>query len=316
MNRVKDLALDVWEDLKRTGLAGVAVGMAITFVAVSAIVLRPGGPPEIQTGYAAADAAPTQEVSFDLPGDEPMKISDIDLSAPRDPFQTLDQIDAGSDVPTASQTSVDTDELTTTSSTGGGGGGGTGTESDATTVSYDDSEALVPLDDLETATTEGTDTNSEPVEESSEARGEVKDDQPPATAPATDYSYAADVQFGIEGSLKRYENVQRLGFVPSRSNPLLMYLGVKADHETAVFMVDSRLSQGGEGTCVPKPSLCTFIEMTTGAAHDEHRFRDADGEEYLLRLRGVVRTTAKAGSLSGGDTSELPDSPAIVDGSR
>ena len=52
-------------------------------------------------------------------------------------------------------------------------------------------------------------------------------------------------------------------------------------------MVDSRLSQGGEGRCVPKDSLCTFLELTADADQDEHHFRDADGNEYLLRLRGL-----------------------------
>ena len=78
---------------------------------------------------------------------------------------------------------------------------------------------------------------------------------------STDYSYTADVQFGQVNDLERYATVQRLGLIPSRELPLIMYLGVADDHETAVFMVDSRLSQGGEGRCVPKDSLCTFLEL-------------------------------------------------------
>jgi hypothetical protein len=110
--------------------------------------------------------------------------------------------------------------------------------------------------------------------------------------------------------------VQRLGLIPSRKLPLIMYLGVASDHETAVFMVDSRLSQGGEGQCVPKDSLCTFLELKAEASQDEHHFRDADGNEYLLRLRGLTRTTGTAGSLSGHDLSALRGSPRVVDGSR
>mgnify|MGYP006170087347 CR=1 FL=1 len=52
-------------------------------------------------------------------------------------------------------------------------------------------------------------------------------------------------------------------------------------------LVDSRLSQGGEGRCVPKDSLCTFLELSTSPDRDEHHFRDADGNEYLLRLRAL-----------------------------
>jgi len=81
-------------------------------------------------------------------------------------------------------------------------------------------------------------------------------------------------------------------------------------------MVDSRLSQGGEGECVPRDSLCTFLELQANPAHDEHHFRDADGKEYLLRLRGLTRTTASAGSLAGRDVSALQGSPMVVDGER
>ncbi len=138
----------------------------------------------------------------------------------------------------------------------------------------------------------------------------------PADSPVTDYSYTADVQFGEVSNLRRYATVQRLGLIPSRNLPLIMYLGVSTDHDTAVFMVDSRLSQGGEGTCVPRASLCTFLELQPNPSHDEHQFRDADGKEYLLRLRGLTRTTASAGSLAGRDVSALQGSPMVVDGER
>ena len=82
-------------------------------------------------------------------------------------------------------------------------------------------------------------------------------------------------------------------------------------------MVDSRLSQGGEGRCVPRDSLCTFLELEAGnPARDEHHFRDADGNEYLLRLRGLTRTTASSGSLTGRDVAALRGTPPVVDGER
>ena len=105
------------------------------------------------------------------------------------------------------------------------------------------------------------------------------------------------MQFGPVDDLRRYATVQRLGLIPSRKMPLIMYLGVSTDHETAVFMVDSRLSQGGEGTCVPKDTLCTFLELKPTPSQDEHHFMDADGNEYLLRLRALKRTTASSGTL-------------------
>lgn len=308
---VREFALDVWEDLKETGLAGIAVGMALAFVAISAIVLRPSGPPQIETGYAAATAAPTEQVAVKVPGEKPLEMADLDLSAPRDPFQDVNALRGGTtanDLPADSKSIEEmTVAATESSSTGGPSSSGGG------------EDALVPLDELETASgddveTAEPDAPADPAPEV-DPGGRAQPESNAPASPATDYAYAVDVQFGQVGSLKRYSRVQRLSFVPGRSNPLLMYLGVKADRETAVFMVDSRLSQGGEGTCVPKPTLCTFLEVSDRADRDEHRFRDGDGNEYLLRVRGVTRMAASAGMVRGADEA-LPGTPQVLDGSR
>ena len=306
---VRDFALDVWEDLKETGLAGIAVGMALAFVAISAIVLRPSGPPQIETGYAAATAAPTEQVAIKVPGEKPLEMADLDLSAPRDPFQDVNALKGGTtenELPADSK-SIEEMTVAATEASSDGGGSSDGGE-----------DALVPLDELETASTDVE--TADPVAPEDPApegdpRGRTQPEDDAPASPATDYAYAVDVQFGQVGSLKRYSQVQRLSFVPGRSNPLLMYLGVKADRETAVFMVDSRLSQGGEGTCVPKPTLCTFLEVSDRPDRDEHRFRDADGNEYLLRVRGVTRMAASAGMVRGADEA-LPGTPQVLDGSR
>jgi hypothetical protein len=306
---VKHLAADIWEDLGRTRLAGVAVGLALALLAVTVIVVRPSGPPDIRTSYATATATvPEEDVSFTVPGEKPMKLSDVDVSAPRDPFRSLDGLASTG----GSQTLLPAGETIrdAISATTAGGGSASG----ASTTGYDDASSLMPLDDLST----GTGTTPQPAPTDT-PKGEVEPaDAPrePASAPVTDYSYAVDIQFGRVDDLKRYASVQRLGLVPSKRLPLLMYLGVSTDHTTAVFMVDSRLSQGGEGTCVPKRSLCTFLELQATPEQDEHHFRDADGNEYLLRLRRLVRTTASSGSLSGRDVSALRGTPPVVDGSR
>jgi hypothetical protein len=299
LDAVKDFALDVWEDLGRTRLSGVAVGLALALLALTAVALRPGGAADAASGSPVISTPGSEdEVSFTVPSEEPMKLSDVNLSAPRDPFRSLDGLAAGGDqtLLPAGQEIVDSimgsDASTTTGLTT------TGTSS------------LMPLDDLSSTPPATPTTPSEPEADFDES------DEPTKPAPVTDYSYTADVQFGQVNDLKRYATVQRLGLLPSRKLPLIMYLGVSDDHETAVFMVDSRLSQGGEGRCVPKDALCTFLELRAEPAQDEHHFRDADGNEYLLRLRALNRVTASAGSLSGRDVAELSGSPRIVDGSR
>jgi hypothetical protein len=314
LDAVKDMALDVWEDLGRTRLAGVAVGLALALLAITAIVLRPASPPDANADYSAAAAvAPEDAVSFTVPGQKQMKMSDVELSSPRDPFQSLD----GGDSSSADQTLIaagDSVQDAVTTATSGGSGGST------STAGYGGSSSLVPLGDL-SPTPASTPVDDPPATthgDLGDAGDEPEPDAPrePASAPVTDYSYAVDIQFGLVDDLKRYASVQRLGLVPSRRVPLLMYLGVSTDHKTAVFMVDSRFSQGGEGTCVPNESLCTFLELAPTADRDEHHFRDADGSEYLLRLRRITRTSASVGSLHGRNVAELPGSPSVVDGAR
>jgi hypothetical protein len=313
LESVKNAFLDIWEDLGRTRLAGVAVGLTLALLAITVIVLRPAGGPETSSADypAAPTAVPANEIAFTVPGKKPMRMSDVELSAPRDPFRSLDGLDASS----SSQTLIaagDSVQDAVTASTSSGAPVTTG--SDATS-------SLLPINDLPTDS--GT----------ADSHGHVGDlplppdphaplppdphaPHPPVKAPVTDYSYTVDIQFGLVDDLERYASVQRLGLVPSRQLPLLMYLGVSTDHKTAVFMVDSRLSQGGEGECVPKESLCTFLELESTPDRDEHHFRDADGNEYLLRLRRIVRTTASAGSVHGRSVSELDGSPSVVDGAR
>ena len=308
MQVMKDVALDVWDDLGRTRLAGVAVGLALVLLVITALVLRPSSTPEVSATPPPATAATMQDdVSFTVPGQEPIHMSDVDLSAPRDPFRDLDALGGSSE---SEQTLIaagkSVQELVAPSTPSAA--------SSPSTTSYDDTTSLQPLDDLDTPPPAST-----PDPSSDAPRGDLGrnpgQDEPPA-APVTDYTYAVDVQFGLVDDLKRYASVQRLGLLPSRQLPLLMYLGVANDRKTAVFMVDSRLSQGGEGECVPKASLCTFLEMKASPGADEHHFRDADGNEYLLRVLRLVRTTNAAGQVHGRSVSELDGSPSMIDGSR
>ena len=314
VDAIKEFGLDVWDDLGRTRLAGVAIGLVLVLLVITGLLLRPTGGPDVQAsdefaGTASAFEAAEDEVTFTMPGEKPLKMSDIELSAPRDPFESAGGTPTGSD-----QTLLPADDEIQTAALGSSGGD---SASVATGSGYDDSSELVPIDDLGSTATPSEPVSVEPQEPRQPAAIETADEEPePTSPPATDYSYAADIQFGLVNDLKRYASVQRLGLLPSRQLPLLMYLGVTADHSTAVFMVDSRLSQGGEGRCVPKASLCTFLEMRPTADRDEHHFRDADGNEYLLRLRRLVRTTAEDGTLNGRSVSELDGSPAVVDGTR
>jgi hypothetical protein len=295
---LRDFALDVWEDLSRTRLAGVAIGLTLALLVATGLALRPGGEADVATGNPVVPAlAPAEDVAFTVPDEEPLRMADVELSSPRDPFRSLDGLGSDQTLLAAGEEIIDS--VMSSGSTAGSTGGS--------------ASSLMPLDDLSTTPPATiTPTPSQPEGEFDGAH----DPEAPVATPVTDYSYTADVQFGQVDDLQRYASVHRLGLLPSRRMPLIMYLGVSTDHETAVFMVDSRLSQGGEGSCVPGDELCTFLELKATPNQDEHHFRDADGNEYLLRLRGLTRTTAASGTLTGRDVSSLRGSPPVVDGQR
>ena len=61
-----------------------------------------------------------------------------------------------------------------------------------------------------------------------------------------------------------------------------------------------------------KPELHqSMVEVGSKVCHSPAELR-----AELVRLRGLVRTTDRAGSLSGRDVSALHGSPPVVDGSR
>jgi hypothetical protein len=303
---VRQWAEEVWADLRESRLAGVAIGLGLLLLVITASAVRSGGPLDIEPSAAGpAPAATPQSASFQFPGEEPMSIRDIETSNTRNPFQSLETLNASTGGGEGGTGSGDSAEDTVSALTNVA----TGTSAPAELQPLGDVPSTSPSYPAETDTGTDTDSGSAPA-------GTIDDDKEPAEAPETDYSYTADVQFGQVDDLRRYATVQRLGLIPSRKLPLIMYLGVSTDHETAVFMVDSRLSQGGEGTCVPKDTLCTFLELKPTPSQDEHHFMDADGNEYLLRLRALNRTTTSSGTLSGRSVSALSDSPMVVDGER
>ena len=109
------------------------------------VVLRPGGAADVASGSPAPLApTPENEVSFTVPGDEPMSMADVDLSAPRDPFRSLDGYNTpGDETLLAADENIVDAVMGSDSSIGSTAAGGT----------TDTPSSLVPLDDLSGGTT-------------------------------------------------------------------------------------------------------------------------------------------------------------------
>jgi len=117
--------------------------------------------------------------------------------------------------------------------------------------------------------------------------------------PEPTYTYASiDVRFGHAGHrLRRIEDVPRLTPLPNASNPIVVFLGMRRDHETAVFLVSTDVHVQGLGQCVPSQRECTAIELREGeAAFFDYTTADGDVEQYELDLDRVTlhETTSEA----------------------
>jgi len=120
---------------------------------------------------------------------------------------------------------------------------------------------------------------------------------PVATAtpvPAKEYElYSLSVKFGpSEGPLAK-RTLERLKGLPGGQRPALLYLGLKKDKKTAVFMVDATATVQGDGTCTPSPENCQTLELKAG---DVEFIDTASGKQYeldLVKIHTETTTDAK-----------------------
>ncbi|HEX4805029.1 MAG TPA: hypothetical protein VFU94_03930 [Conexibacter sp.] len=120
----------------------------------------------------------------------------------------------------------------------------------------------------------------------------------PAPRPKT-YVYASvDVQFGRAGSpLREIKDVPRLAPLPSASHPIVIFMGTRSDHETAVFMLSTDVKAQGDGRCVPSTKTCEAIELRRdGVALLDVTADDGSVTQYELDLTDVAlhTTTSRA----------------------
>lgn len=99
------------------------------------------------------------------------------------------------------------------------------------------------------------------------------------------YAYTVDVRFGRrDGEPRLYRGLQRLDVLPRTAAPLLVFLGVSPTGKTAIFLLDSAVSQDGDGRCQPSKDECTFIHLNAERNHDLHFLTTEDGRQYAIRL--------------------------------
>ena len=118
--------------------------------------------------------------------------------------------------------------------------------------------------------------------------------------------YSLSVRFGPSTGPLADKVLKRLKGLPGGARPAVLYLGLKADHKTAVFMVDATAKVEGDGHCDPSPEDCQTLTLKTG---ETEFVNTADGKQYELDLvqvhtskttdQAAVQTARSAESAGG-----------------
>jgi hypothetical protein len=118
-----------------------------------------------------------------------------------------------------------------------------------------------------TTSTTASSTTSTPSPSGGGSTGSGGGGATPAPAPKPVlYAIAhIDVRFGkAAGTLRTYHDVARLTALPSAGNPIAIFLGMRKDLKTAVFMLSTDVHAQGDGRCTPSRSDCEAIELKEG----------------------------------------------------
>ena len=85
-------------------------------------------------------------------------------------------------------------------------------------------------------------------------------------------------------------DIERLDPLPSADEPLLVYMGLTEDGQSAVFMLDASVTVEGDGRCRPNPDDCQTLELDTGETQfievTDERGRTEEYQLDLVKIHG------------------------------
>jgi hypothetical protein len=112
------------------------------------------------------------------------------------------------------------------------------------------------------------------------------------------FHYTADFSFGETGNkAKTHKNVAGFTLLPDESKPAVVFMGVGADHKSALFFVsDPGFDAQGEGEC-NSDQACQFVILKLSDTGDEETFSAIDGSvSYDLKLLDIQREELGTGT--------------------
>lgn len=124
--------------------------------------------------------------------------------------------------------------------------------------------------------------------------------KPPAAEPKakTTTFYELSLRFGQAGSMRTIDDIARLTPLPSANDPFFVFLGVKDDGRTAVFLVSSDAKATGDGVCKPSDSDCQTIELKAGDTEFFDLTTESGVQQYQMDIVSLVKKTASTNAAA------------------
>lgn len=125
-----------------------------------------------------------------------------------------------------------------------------------------------------------------------------KSNKPKSQPKTSSTVYRATLLFGEPGAQETIADIPRLTPLPSIEDPFFVFLGVKEDGKTLVFLVSSDATAEGDGKCSPSDT-CETIEMQAGDTETFKLKTDAGEKTYqmdVVKISKAKASSAKAAS--------------------
>lgn len=260
---MKIFLLDLLHDLREKRMWPVALVLVLALVAVPVVLSKPAADPPPPAAEPVDESAKQQDLKglarVVLADQEQGKGSKLNLFDSGNPFSPPESV--------KKQKKKDAADLNSPAGTDTGTGAGLGTSVGDTVGGS--------LGGGSTGSTGGA-----------PGGGTTSPAPPVVTKPkTTQFTYVIDLTFkNGDNKPRRIKGMQRLEMLPNENAPLLLFLGVDAKANNAVFLVDSRLKPTGEGKCKPTPDDCSFLYLGAGS---EEVFTDPDGNTYTLQVQEI-----------------------------
>ena len=118
----------------------------------------------------------------------------------------------------------------------------------------------------------------------------------------------ADFTFGETGAkATTYKSKAAYTLLPDEKTPVVVFLGLSADHKTALFFLDDPgYDAQGEGKCLGTQS-CQFVTLSVSESGNEENFSSVDGSKsYDLKLLKIRRENLGSGSQPSTPSNSVP----------